>query len=94
MTCGEVFRAEMPGAGGYGDPLTREVALIEEDVRQGKITVQRAREIYGAEIDPSTGRVEPNKTAILRRIRGNTLKRDRAVPRSNSSTDQSTLVQQ
>jgi N-methylhydantoinase B len=63
---GDVFRAELPGSGGYGNPLARELALVEEDFRQGKITRERARQIYGAEIDPATGKADARKSAQLR----------------------------
>ena len=44
---GDVFRCEMPGSGGYGDPLERSVDAIVEDVRQEKMSVAHARSEYG-----------------------------------------------
>jgi N-methylhydantoinase B len=64
---GDVFRAELPGSGGYGDPLLREPRLVEEDVRQGKISKARALEIYGVDIDPSTGKANTVKSDEARR---------------------------
>ena len=33
---GAVFRSEMPGTGGYGDPFERDPVRVLEDVRQQK----------------------------------------------------------
>jgi N-methylhydantoinase B len=35
-----------PGAGGYGDPATRDRALVRRDLAEGKISAQVAREVY------------------------------------------------
>jgi N-methylhydantoinase B len=40
---------EMPGGGGMGDPKTRDRGLVARDVRDGLITVDEAREVYGYE---------------------------------------------
>jgi len=44
---GDVFRGEMPGSGGYGDPLERTPEAVAEDVRQEKMSVEHARGEYG-----------------------------------------------
>jgi N-methylhydantoinase B len=44
---GDVFRGEMPGSGGYGDPLERSPQAVAEDVRQEKMSVEHARGEYG-----------------------------------------------
>ncbi|HET6509131.1 MAG TPA: hydantoinase B/oxoprolinase family protein [Baekduia sp.] len=54
-----------PGGGGYGDPLERDPASVAEDVREGWITVERARETYGVVIGPEGG-AEPAATAARR----------------------------
>jgi N-methylhydantoinase B len=38
-----------PGGGGYGDPATREHALVVRDVRRGYLSPDRARAVYGVE---------------------------------------------
>ena len=43
----DVFRHEMAGGGGYGDPLDRDPALVREDLLDDKITVTHARAAYG-----------------------------------------------
>jgi N-methylhydantoinase B len=51
------------GAGGVGDPLTRDPARVLEDVSHGFVTIGGARDDYGAVIDPERTEVD---TAALR----------------------------
>ena len=44
---GQVFRHELPGAGGWGDPLLRELALVAKDLRDGLVTIDGAARDYG-----------------------------------------------
>jgi N-methylhydantoinase B/oxoprolinase/acetone carboxylase alpha subunit len=44
---GERVRLTTPGGGGLGEPRTRDVAAIEEDLREGWITAEGARRDYG-----------------------------------------------
>ena len=44
---GDGIRIVTSGGGGYGSPLERDPARIEEDVRQGFITREQAEEQYG-----------------------------------------------
>jgi len=44
---GDVISIRTCGGGGYGSPADRESALVERDVREGKVSVARAREVYG-----------------------------------------------
>ena len=62
----EIFRAEMPGSGGHGDPLRRDPAAVAEDVRQEKITAQHALDAYGVVVDPDTFSVDRIATARRR----------------------------
>lgn len=62
---GQVFRHELPGAGGWGDPLTREVAAVTADLREGKITAEHALRDYGVVIT-ADGSVDTQSTALLR----------------------------
>ncbi|MEX2643167.1 MAG: hydantoinase B/oxoprolinase family protein [Acetobacterales bacterium] len=63
---GDVLRSEMPGSGGYGNPLERDTKAVAEDVRQGKMTVERARDAYGVVVDPKTFAVDEKATAAAR----------------------------
>ncbi|RMG48065.1 MAG: hydantoinase B/oxoprolinase family protein [Acidobacteria bacterium] len=59
---GEVVSLRLPGAGGYGDPLERDPALVLRDVRDGKVTVEAARRDYGVIIDPESWTVDEAAT--------------------------------
>jgi N-methylhydantoinase B len=37
----------IPGGGGYGDPLRRDVRAVEKDLREGLVSLDIARSIYG-----------------------------------------------
>ncbi len=63
----EIFRAEMPGSGGHGDPLLRDPDFVAEDVRQEKISVQHALDAYGVVVDPDTYAVDLAATERRRR---------------------------
>ena len=44
---GDVFRLDSPGGGGYGDPFTRDLERVLEDVREGYVTQAAAEREYG-----------------------------------------------
>jgi N-methylhydantoinase B len=54
------------GGGGYGDPLLRDPARVGEDIRNGKVSPEAARDAYGVMITPE-GEVDREATARLRR---------------------------
>lgn len=55
---------ESAGGGGYGDPLTRDVARVLDDVAEGIVTPQCARERYGVVL--VGGACDERQTAALR----------------------------
>jgi N-methylhydantoinase B len=63
---GTVFRHEVAGAGGWGDPLERDPAAVLKDVRNELVSLSAARELYGVIIDVSTWTVEAERTQQLR----------------------------
>lgn len=63
---GEVLRHQVAGAGGWGDPLRRDVARVLHDVREEKLSVAYARREYGVVIDEATLTVDEEATARLR----------------------------
>jgi N-methylhydantoinase B len=65
LSAGDVISYRTCGGGGYGPPLTREPALVVADVREGKVSRQRARDVYRVEID-DLGQLDPEVTDALR----------------------------
>ncbi len=68
LHAGDVLRREMTGAGGYGDPLTREVTRVLRDIREGYVTPEAARHSYGVVVEASghTWVVDHDATTRLR----------------------------
>lgn len=54
------------GAGGYGDPLTREPERVQKDVRFRLVSVEKARNEYGVAIDASSFKIDQAATEKLR----------------------------
>jgi len=65
----DVISMQLPGGGGYGDPLDREPSKVLEDVRNGKVSPQSARDLYGVVIDTSAYSVDETATTELRASR-------------------------
>ncbi len=61
---GDVFRLDVPGGGGWGDPLARAPSLVEVDVRNGLVSAERARRDYG--VLTADGAVDEAGTEALR----------------------------
>ena len=59
------LRLTLPGGGGYGDPYTRGTERVREDVRDGLVSVERARQDYGVQISPE-GRLDEDACHALR----------------------------
>jgi N-methylhydantoinase B len=66
ITRGDVFRHEVAGAGGWGDPLERDPVAVLKDVRNELISLQAAAEEYGVVLDPQTWTVDGEATQKLR----------------------------
>jgi N-methylhydantoinase B len=67
LKAGDAFRIR--SGGGYGSPLKREAELVQEDVRQGYVSIQAAAELYGVVIDPATLAIDRAATEKLQRTR-------------------------
>ena len=63
---GDGYRMRSGGGGGYGSPLERPIETVQNDVRQGYVSVKAAAELYGVVIDPETLEVDQAATARLR----------------------------
>jgi N-methylhydantoinase B len=68
LHAGDVLRREQPGSGGYGNPLTRPPEQVLEDVREGYVSPESARQVYGVAVERSGGgwRLDSAETARLR----------------------------
>ena len=47
VLAGQIVRVVTTGGGGWGDPLTREPALVLADLLEGRVSAGRARDDYG-----------------------------------------------
>ena len=63
---GDVYRLIQAGAGGYGQPLERDIYAVLEDVQQEKLTPGHARREYGVVIDQVTMDLDLKATEDLR----------------------------
>ena len=55
LETGDRVWVRTPGGGGYGDPLQRSAALVLEDVRLERYTIEQAADLYGVVLLVSTG---------------------------------------
>jgi len=67
MKPGDVIVIDVAGGGGFGDPLDRDPEMVQEDVVQGCVSLEKAREDYGVVIDPATMKADLKATDELRR---------------------------
>jgi N-methylhydantoinase B len=63
---GDTFCIEIPGGGGYGDPLERAPDRVLEDVLDRFVSLEAARRAYGVVIDPATRTLDLDATEQLR----------------------------
>ncbi len=66
LAADERFTLQLPGGGGYYDPLTRDVQAVLDDVLDGFVSIEAARAQYGVVIDPAAMAVDEEATAKLR----------------------------
>jgi N-methylhydantoinase B len=43
------------GGGGFGDPSERDREAVRTDVREGRVSADVAREVYGVKVDKDQG---------------------------------------
>jgi N-methylhydantoinase B len=67
---GDVYRHVSAGGGGFGSPLERDPRAVLEDVLDGKVGLEAARDIYGVELSLDPPSVDDEATATRRRILG------------------------
>ena len=66
LQAGDTVSFQTPGGGGYGHPELREPELVLDDVANGKVSRERAREIYRVMLEDDLSAVDSKKTAELR----------------------------
>ena len=66
VAAGDRIYHQVHGSGGYGNPRERDPELVVHDCREGKISVQHARECYAVVVDPETLVVDTVATDELR----------------------------
>jgi N-methylhydantoinase B len=66
LSPGDMVIMDAAGGGGYGDPLGRDPELVESDVINGYVSVERAREDYGVVINPETMQLDLEATKGFR----------------------------
>ena len=68
LSKGDLLRIERPGGGGLGDPLDRAAEQVLDDVRQGYVSVERAKSDYKVSISYSDSEpcIDSVKTQVLR----------------------------
>ena len=59
---GEMFRHQLPGSGGWGDPLARDPAAVLRDVRNEFVSIAAAASEYGVILLPSPLRIDVDAT--------------------------------
>jgi N-methylhydantoinase B len=77
---GDVFRHVLAGAGGWGDPLERDIAAVLRDVRNELLSPAKAADDYGVVVDTALWTVDEKATAV-RRAEIRRVRRWRQVPK-------------
>ena len=67
---GEKCITKATGGGGWGNPLRRDPKRVQNDVIEGLVSLQRARNVYGVVINPDTFEVDYGATEDLRKELG------------------------
>ena len=72
---GELLRVETCGGGGYGPVQERDPGMVLRDVREGKISIERAQKSYGVTIGKDKSTIEPVEseklTGLVEKEKGN-----------------------
>lgn len=68
MQAGDLVYHQQAGAGGWGDPFERPPDEVAADVRNDKVSLQAARELYGVVLDERSLAVDHEATSTLRSV--------------------------
>jgi N-methylhydantoinase B len=66
LQAGEWIRGVESGGGGYGDPLERDPEVVREDVVEGWVSVEAARDVYGVVLSGGERSVDAEATSERR----------------------------
>ena len=66
---GDVIELREMGGPGFGDPMRRDPERVARDVRDGYLSVAKAREVYGVALK-ADGTVDQAATSLTRAERG------------------------
>ncbi len=69
MNTGDVLRLGTQGGGGYGDPLERPATKVWDDVQDGYVSAETARQSYGVVCDSAKGFDAAGTEALRKSIR-------------------------
>jgi N-methylhydantoinase B len=67
VKAGDAYILRSGGGGGFGSPLERPVERVQDDVRQGYVSVDAARDYYGVVLDTKTFEIDEKATHEKRR---------------------------
>jgi N-methylhydantoinase B len=67
VTEGIVLFQQAGGGGGYGNPYLRNPGLVAQEVKNGIISIEKAKKDYGVVVDPETYRLNIEETEKLRK---------------------------
>ena len=67
---GQTVTLRLPGGGGYYSPQTRDPDLVMHDVRQGRVSLEAARDEYGVVVDNRNWKIDRVATEALRKASG------------------------
>ncbi len=70
VPAGTEYLQHAGGGGGYGPAIERPAAKVQEEVRNGIISLAAARDAYGVALDPDTLELLEDQTALLRSQKG------------------------
>lgn len=69
LKLGDVVIIDAPGGGGYGNPYERDPEMVLNDVIEGYISIESAKEDYGVVINPNTFEIDQQETEKIRGIK-------------------------